>query len=734
MPRSHAASRRYWWIAVLLSIVSSSAAFGQLSSELDLKYQYPFAAGIGYRSASPVTFLGTDYGAEYQSVDVSGFFRLPLPGQPVLQPQIQLGFRSVQSIDRLDPEQSEQSNHTHFYAMPGLVFSRRLSKTFEVGADASVGLSEALFPIIDDGEPRSSLYLLASLGVRATIGLSFNFVLDINPYAAYQRAFTPLTQFNGFYFGIGVSGSYRGGVDPDAPQANIRAIQFDEVDFPPALFAAMQNYYVNHPIGTVTITNTESYPITEVELSFFQAGYMDLESVVATIPEMAPGEQREIDITARFNRNVFDTQGTLNLNGEIRVSYLARTREVEQIEPVSYDLYDKTALTWDDLLKVGAFITAQDSALQNYTTTIHQFCSDVENMGLPENLQIAMEIYSGLRELGVLYEKDVTSPFDLAQENPVMVDNISLPRDTLGGAGDCDDLTVLYCALLETQGIATGYITLPGHIYPVFNTGVAAGDYRLVHPDNTMTLTIDQTLWVPIEITMINSEDFLEAWSTGASEWASHDNAPAERALTQTADAQAVFRPVTLVERDLGLLEGSAYEIAEDFRRAAEDLVATILDSYQTEARESGRKQGYNRLGIAAAQLSEYDMAIEAFAESLRLDANYMAPKVNLANVYFLMGEYTEALRFLHDAEEELTQAAVVNTRTLGKVLLALRNTYYELENDERVAEYSARLAEVDPELAAANSYLASVSASGGSRSSEVRGPSVQFVLDEEVE
>jgi transglutaminase-like putative cysteine protease len=32
-------------------------------------------------------------------------------------------------------------------------------------------------------------------------------------------------------------------------------------------------------------------------------------------------------------------------------------------------------------------------------------------------------------------------------------------------AGDCDDLSILYCSLLEAIGIRTAFVTIPGHIF-----------------------------------------------------------------------------------------------------------------------------------------------------------------------------------------------------------------------------------------------------------------------------
>ena len=78
--------------------------------------------------------------------------------------------------------------------------------------------------------------------------------------------------------------------------------------------------------ATVAITNTEKYPLTELTVSFYQAGYMDIATTADTITELGPGETREIDLYATFNKEVFSMVGATPLTGEIAVDYTLRTR------------------------------------------------------------------------------------------------------------------------------------------------------------------------------------------------------------------------------------------------------------------------------------------------------------------------------------------------------------------------------------------------------------------------
>jgi tetratricopeptide (TPR) repeat protein len=446
---------------------------------------------------------------------------------------------------------------------------------------------------------------------------------------------------------------------------------------------------------------------------------------------MEAGQTIEVDLFASFNDAVFSKNGVTPLTGEVKVDYLWRNRPVNQVASVSYDLHDKTALTWDDDRKVGAFITYADSALRNYASAIRQYTKDDIVPSFSDSLQAAMQIYYGLAELGIIYQIDPTSPFDAAQDNPQIVDSISIPRDTLTRlTGDCDDLTAVYTALLETLGIETAFITVPGHIYAAFNTGVASKDFRKVHNDKSMTLSIDGSLWVPVEITLMGTDDFLSAWRIGIMEFAAVADTPDLRHVIKTREAQEIFRPVGLQETDLGLQYGSRSEIVKNFKRDMDKLIDNVIDDYKETASSSMRKRDFNKLGIIAAQFGRASVAEEAFNSALSLDRNYLNPKINLGNLYYMEEEYQDALRNFLGAERTMVEAGKQSSAVYPKILLNISRTYYELENYDRVAEYYNRVNEFDPVLTAKYTYLHSDS--GGSRASDAGSFSEILFIEEE--
>ena len=704
-------------ILVFLCTCQVISVFSQSNNDVNLnvKYKYDAAFGIEYKNLNPNAVLGTNYSGDFITSDLSLTGYLPLKNIPVLQPFARLGLISfnASAIDNasLDEQAAvDRYNNSQFYGAAGIAYKTYLTKQLDFGALLGLGLIQVNYKdLLNEGVVYGQNNFLTELSVPVGINMSYNISINITPTLRYTRHLLEgLDRFDGFSAGLSFGGAFRLGDDPDAPNVKIRSIKAEKIEFPP-VFAPMQSYYSQNPVATIKLKNIEKFAIDDVTVSFFQAGFMDTPTQAAELELIKAGETVDIPVPAIFNQQIYTTEGTTPLTGEIIVDYKSNGRLASQKFPVSYDLYDKESLTWDDDNKVGAFITSSDSALRNYSSYVRQTCKDYTIPGFSQELQTAMQIYYALGELGILYQRDPTSPFESAQENPLIVDSISLPRNTLTRAtGDCDDLTVLFCSLLESVGIETAFITVPGHIYAAFKTSTSSRDYKLVHPDKDMTINLDGELWVPVEITLIGEADFTTAWRTGIEEFTAYDDNIELRALNRTRKSQEVYRPVVLTEKDLGLQYGEKTGIVNDFKEGLDKIVTLIIDDFENEARERSSKGSYNKLGITCAQLGQYSKAEQAFNSALSMDRNYLPPKINLGNVYFMKGEYQNALRLLHNAENSSKSTGRTKGSSYSSILLSISKCYYELENFDKANEYMNTLRLVDPETANQNSYLAS--------------------------
>jgi tetratricopeptide (TPR) repeat protein len=716
---------------VLLLMQGVSGLFGQegeeRSGERDYNRYYRYPAGLAaeYQSLSPFT----DYGGAYQLYELAGQLRLPLASAPVIQPTLQGGMITFDSRDQENPEKWD---HYHLYGMGGITYANRFAREFEMGAELLGGVSQSFFPhLAPEAGTVGDLNLLLQGGGRISLSPSYTMSIEIHPNVKYLHSLGKLETFNGPIFGIGFAFQFRFGKDPDSAAGLIRSLRFGDVQMSD-LFAAMQSYYPDNPPGRIEITNTESHPVRDVRVSFFQKGYMDSPTPAAAFDTLQPGASRSVELPVSFNAEVFKTEGITPLTGEVVVEYSSRGRPAEQRQPVSYDLYDKTALTWNDDRKVAAFITPADSALRNYASFIRQAGWETRAESYNQRLQTAMQIYAGLEVLGMAYQVDPSSPFTEVQENTMLVDSVSLPRETLSRiTGDCDDLTVLYNSLLESLGIETGFITVPGHIYSVINTGVPAREYERIHPDRSMSIALDGELWIPVEITMIGSEGFLRAWQVGLEQWRSYEEQTEERGFHRTAEAQQTYRPVGLRETDLGLQYGSREAIRRGFERhfaaVAEETVSGLRGRAETER----RPDLYNGLGILYARFGMYRRAADAFTAALAIRQGYFSARVNMAGVQYLRDAFREAQQEYRHALDLLREKGLTGSLTAMKILVNLSKTSYQLEEYGQARSYLQRAAEIDGSVTERYAYLAGGDEAGGRAAEAGGGMPILFIAAE---
>jgi hypothetical protein len=706
-------------IVVSVLLLAAAWTFGQDSEpeNLNLYYRYPLAFGADFHSWN--SFV--DYGEPYNIYEFGGSIRYPIPRQPLLQPMLRGSYIRFDSLDEANPAQWD---HTHIFGGAGIAVINRLARNFEVGGEFVFGYSRTSFPNIA-AEPVGYGNLIAALTPRITLVPSFNLAINVEPTIRYSYGLGEVDKYNGFTFSVGIGAEFRLGQDPDSAGAEIRSLNISQ-PVVGDVFAAMQSYYVNNPIGTVSIQNTENYALEDVHVSFFQNSYMDSPTPSERIERLEPGEIREVSLLASFNSEVFTTEGITPLTGEVVVTYTSRGRPGEQRESVTYDLHDKTALTWNDDRKMGSFITASDSAIRNYMSFVHQAGEDAILDSISEQFQVAMLAYHALDELGVVYQVDPVLSFTQVQTNYDVIDSVNLPRNTLVRlAGDCDDLTALYATMLESVGIETAFITTPGHIYVAFNTQVPARDYMIIHPDRAMTLTVGDHVWVPVEVTMLGNGNFIDAWRYGISEWDRYESNLDERSLYVTREAQNVYRPVGLRETDLGLQYGSATRIENAFQEDFETYAETVLESARQVSRDRRTKSAYNRLGIYAARLGRYDEALQAFQRASGMDSTYLDPLVNLGSVYYLQGHYAQAIRAFQDAANALELADGGTGGLAATIYINLSKAQFALGQYDDAEESYSVAAQVDPEGVAEFAYLAQP---GGARASEAAsGPPILF-------
>jgi tetratricopeptide (TPR) repeat protein len=467
-----------------------------------------------------------------------------------------------------------------------------------------------------------------------------------------------------------ISGSVEFGPAPARPSP-LKLSDVQTVAILPAFFP----WYDDHPIGRATLMNQGKAAAKDIRVSVFVRSYMDSPKVYGVEGEVAPGAKKDIDLYALFTEKVLEITEGIKAAAEIEVSFTAggeawKTTTVETVR-----LENRNASMWDDDRRAAAFVTARDPAVTAFAKTVASLVRNGENQSLDYGLRAAMAMHGALTLAGIGYVPDAKTPYVEYVKNAQAIDNLQFPRQTLGyRSGDCDDLTILYCALLSAASVDTAFITAPGHIYMAVALDAPADEAAKAMGSPDDVIVQGGRAWVPLEVTLVR-ESFLTAWLEGAREW--RDNAASGTAkLYPLADAWKVFDPVGLPGEAVVTVPPEA-AITSAYRAETARVADRIIGSRvkELEARIALTKDPQrllNSLGALYARVGLLDKAEQQFTRSAAVRA-YAPALVNLGNIALLkkapqkaLGFYQEAVR--QDGGNPAALAGLVQSfRALGR-------------------------------------------------------------------
>jgi hypothetical protein len=293
--------------------------------------------------------------------------------------------------------------------------------------------------------------------------------------------------------------------------------------------------------------------------------YMGQPELFATLPRLAPGETAEVPVTALFNEVMLSLTENVSANGQILVRYRSLGAWKEADFAIQMPVDHRNALSWDDDRRAASFVSPRDPAARlfaRYVASIVDRVSAGDLSGgdlpgggppensLPRNVRYAAALFEALAAYGMNYVVDPASSFVEMSEDAAALDSLNYPYQTLYyRGGDCDDLSILYCAMLEALGVDTAFITIPGHIYCAFEFGMmGVGDGWNLGDGWGVEGVIEYggKRWMPVEIT-VPGEGFYQAWRIGAREWAAN-LAGGEARLYPMGESWSVYPPVTAPE------------------------------------------------------------------------------------------------------------------------------------------------------------------------------------------
>ncbi len=509
-----------------------------------------------------------------------------------------------------------------------------------------------------------------------------------------------------------------------------RKVKLEAIEFE-RLFPSLYKHYDSNASGASTITNYERFPITDITVSVFSREYMDDPKSSAKIERLEPGESADVDLYVLFNSRILDLEESEKLTAEISLDYTLNGAEQRSVGYQTLDVQNRNAVTWTDDRKAAAFVSPKDDNVLRFAKQVAGLVRARGPAAVDSNLRMGMGMFETLGGYRMSYVIDPnTLPYEDAAKNTQVVDFLQFPAQTLYyKGGDCDDLSILYCSLLEAIGIETAFVTVPGHIFSAFLI-----DMDIEEAKNSFTsidfISEGGRTWVPVETTMVDA-DFLSATEDGARQWREFSRTGAARLLPMHEswlDFESAGSPFFKFQPDLPDPDKSEVRYNASLDEFVDRELFSRVEEYRRKIASTTSPAKYlNRLGVLYARYGEVLEAEIEFKRSFAQE-DYVPGMVNLANLYYIDGRNDEALELLERADALQPGDAVIK--------LSLARIFYETGGLAKVGSLYAQAKDIDAGKAEKYSYLAQVTqADGESRAAASdRAKSLPLWLDEEGE
>jgi hypothetical protein len=549
------------------------------------------------------------------------------------------------------------------------------------------------------------------------LGLNLSEYFSLNLDAAYHS-----------YFGLynGVSVGLMANITPSGNAAFINDVSVPEGYLalpkekrgvkliglkPERIFPVFKNYYDDHPLAVVLVHNYDNADATNVQVTAEFKGYMDGPRNLKVPSVLKAGGDATIDVNALFNDHILSVSEASKLSLTFSVTYTQNGATNTETYSPTVDVLYRNAITWDDDRHVAAFISARDPAAFGYIRGVVSSTRDVRNHALSQNLETAMVLHEALKKLGIIYSKVPSSAFNKGDK--VAVDTVQFPQETLvSKTGDCSDLTVLWCSLLESVGIETAAITTPGHIYMAFALDTTPEQAVAVLGSKDKFIIRGGKVWVPVETTMI-TDSFMKAWQEGARE--SDPAIQSNLAFYPIHDAWKVYAPIVVSGTASSPALPDAASLAVALGNERQTLMKSELDPRAAKLladikTASNPAKPTNSLGLLYARYGQYDKASQILGD-LTAKQQYGPAFVNLGNIYLLQKQYKQALDKF---------GAWLNINPDETVAIAGQALAFDgLGDRKNASETFDRLSAIDAKLAAKYNFLKAETATDSTRAAE---------------
>lgn len=449
------------------------------------------------------------------------------------------------------------------------------------------------------------------------------------------------------------------------------------------VFSNTYKLYEEDGVGKIRLSNNTDKPIASIKVSFVLKNVMDFPTEIK-IDQLLPGQSEEVTLKAVFNNTILTISEDSSVQALIEASYYENGAQLVYGKNSTVKVYDKHRLTWDERGRYAAFITPKDPPIMNFVRAAVTQFQDAKDQA-----QLAAVVFDALGVYGLTYLPDPANPYQVSSGKTDAVDYIQYPRETLRRkSGDCDDLVAVYSAALESLGIYTLVVEVPGHMFMMFSTGIDAGTDA--YTNNDLYVIYNGKLWIPVETTIVGSS-FIKAWELGAKNYYQWQNKGLT--LLDVHASWGTFKPATLPESTQVAMEIGTRQIEAKFPR---DLLSVLKISSQTKNRtymqalekNPADMNAHLQAAIVLARMGDRSEAMKYLDKIIAAEPKNAAALNNRGNIFMMDEDYASAQKSYQAA----TQAAPED----AEVWVNLAKSYKAVNNMKKAKEAFVSAQKID--------------------------------------
>ncbi len=286
-----------------------------------------------------------------------------------------------------------------------------------------------------------------------------------------------------------------------------KKVELIDVEIVREIYPTFYDMYLDKPFATGRVVNISSEQVKvtpSVNIEGITEGKIDSPQIL-----VEPGDTITVPFYLIISENLKLDRATLS-NADFFVSVTANQPD-DQLQKATL-INSENA--WDgNVVNLRYFISKEMNFSMNYAKNTLS-----ENKNILDSLPVELYEFEKAKILFNNFVKKMT----YVSDPRASVEYVQFPNQTFElKGGDCDDLSVAYCSLLESVGIQTALIDFKGngelrHVNIMFNTKLSPEQARLItNNDSKYFIRKNEQgkdeIWIPVETTSLSN--FNEAWN-----------------------------------------------------------------------------------------------------------------------------------------------------------------------------------------------------------------------------